>query len=412
MMTDNPEPPSFAVSARVQHADWNGADFQRKHDLREGRRLDYVDHDRAKINSVLIAPPTPDVLRGVCEERRAARETKAKRAMRSDAAIASHVLISFGKGAQPIFEALPVAVQDEAMQAVAARIARELGSTVVGLVVHRDESAHHAHVTMPAVAINGDPLSKVVNRAVAARMQDWAAEEMAAFAPSIVRGKPKADRIAAGEPRHRIVHRSVRELHNDLPGELQEARDRVAEMQAKVDALKDRAEMSDLEAKRLEVYSKRLDDRRLEVARAEGRLEALQIRAQEAASNRVADEHEATKVLGRAVTEAARLVSEAQEQAAIIRDHARDDAAIIRAEVVEEVRIMVLEVQGMREDLRHVLRASTEFVVRRPGKVLLDRLDDFINRVGTWLRGSVRWSELSPPAPSRESDPPSTPGPT
>ena len=189
--------------------------------------------------------------------------TRPKRAARSNAAIATTGTITFGKAAQKIFEQLTSEQQDAAYLAVAERIAQECDTSVRALVVHGDETAPHAHVVWDCRSTDGTPMSKVMK---GSRLQDIAAEVIREFAPGIVRGVRKSDRIARGEPAAAIYNRSVRQLHADLPVELAAAQARVDEMQARVMTLEGRvAQLTEKEQKRLETYRRRLEDRQREL---------------------------------------------------------------------------------------------------------------------------------------------------
>jgi predicted nucleic acid-binding Zn-ribbon protein len=249
---------SNAVSVRG-HGDTSArSSGQSDHDLREGLVLDadgrpileegadradaerrlklipnYVDKTRCHLNSVLVPTMRGPALRAICEERRAQRETK--RAMKSNAAVSTSIIITFGKGVQDRIEALPAEVQDQAFREVMEKIAAELNNTVSGLVVHRDETAIHAHGQMPGYNLDGTPNSKVMNPEFHRNMQDWAAEIWQRYEPTVVRGKPKSERIARGDDAAQIFNRSVKELHADLPAEIDAKRAELADVQADLD---------------------------------------------------------------------------------------------------------------------------------------------------------------------------------
>ncbi len=208
-----------SVSVRIEHRTAKATGGQRAHDLRLGDYApDYVDRTRSADNSVLIEPARSADLRLECENRRSVRATQ--RAMRSNAAVSTCGIITFSHEAQPIVEALCREEQDALFQRIAQRIADRLDTTLTGLVVHRDESALHAHFQMPAVARgSGKPLSKIVNRAVAKELQDIAGDCTKHL--GITRGESKELRLARGDDLSKVVHRSVKQLHQDLPKELE-----------------------------------------------------------------------------------------------------------------------------------------------------------------------------------------------
>lgn len=251
--------PSFAISVRVDHRSLSRAKGARSHDLRKGRIPDYVDQERTSENSVILEPAPPSSLRKICEDRRKTRTTQ--RAMKRDAAVASCFIITFGTAAQPLFESLTRDAQDAAYRAVGEAIAKELGVNLTGLVAHRDETAPHAHGQMPAYHPDGTPLSKILTPTVGKRLQDAAAAAIAPFEPRIIRGKPKAERIADGEPRSKTVHRSVRELHHDLPAELDKKRTEIAVLEARIAKMQAKATLTEANARTLATYERRLAEK-------------------------------------------------------------------------------------------------------------------------------------------------------
>ena len=262
---------SMSVSIRVAHKSPSLAKGQRHHDTRSSHIPDYVDKSQTHRNDIIVEPAAEKMLRDMCLERRALRDTQ--RAMKKDAAIATVGIITFGKEAQPVIESLPETEQNRLYLEAANKIAERLKTDVTGLVVHRDERSPHAHFQMCAYAKDGMPLSKVITPSVAKEMQDIAGSVYAEF--DISRGTPKAERIKNGEDFSATIHRSVSKLHSDLPAEvamlkeraskaLKDAKDKVL----KYDALADKAktalsESTDKEAavqKRLAIYEKRSDD--------------------------------------------------------------------------------------------------------------------------------------------------------
>jgi hypothetical protein len=241
---------------------------QRHHDTRQ-RTPGYVDQSRIELNSTIIEPAKEAELRNECEQRRSQRDGGVQRAMRSDAAVSTVGVITFSHDAQRIVENMSRSEQDALFLETAERLAREMGTDLTGLVVHRDEASIHAHFQMPAIRHDGRPISKVTDRAATSRLQDVAAEPWQAY--GIERGVKKAERMARGEPESAYIHRSVRKLHNDLPAEIQaletkaaKNRKLAAETQAKIDAGK--GDLVALE-KRKAAYERR-------IAEAEKQLES------------------------------------------------------------------------------------------------------------------------------------------
>lgn len=208
----NPRAASIRIEARTAQA----LSGQRKHDLRVGRQPDYVDASRTHLNRVIIEPETPSEMRFICSERRRLN-AKHVRAMKSNAAVATCGIITFGVEAARMFDALPPEQQDAAFVELAEAAARKLETSVHGLVVHCDESTIHAHFQLAAYDWSGQPLSKTTKPAVLSELQDIAAEIMSSYCPGIERGRRYGDRIEAGATRAETLHKSVRELHEALP---------------------------------------------------------------------------------------------------------------------------------------------------------------------------------------------------
>lgn len=292
-----------AISVRIEHRAMTRAKTQRDHDLRRGPQPGYVDLSLTEHNDVLVEPMTPAALRRVCEERRAQRPTR--RAMRSDAAVATCGIITFGTRAGQLVGGHDRHAQAHAFRAVAEAVAARLDTTLTGLVVHRDETAIHAHFQLPAYDRRGVPLSKATRPAILSELQDVAAEAVQRHFPEVERGTRYGERIAAGASYADTVHRSVAELHRDLPRDLEAARakleknERLAlKAQAKAQTAETRAEKAEKAARNAETYLRRAETAREEVARLEARLDELRAR-EEAAATKEADLARREKELAR-----------------------------------------------------------------------------------------------------------------
>jgi len=231
---------SMTVSVRVEHKNMSLAKIQRRHDLRllGESTPKYIDRQRTADNSVIIEPIKEGELKKICLERRALGNKK--RAMKSSAAVSSIGLISFGTEAQDVIKSLSKDEQDRLFKESAEKVAKELNTTLTGLVVHRDEASPHAHFQMPAVSLNGKPVCKVLgDKQSFAKLQDIAGAVYSEY--GIHRGTSKSVRIAAGEDYSKTVHMSVRQLHETLPTDiakkqeqLNELERQIAEQQAKI----------------------------------------------------------------------------------------------------------------------------------------------------------------------------------
>ncbi len=239
---------SMTISIRVSHLNAVKSSGQRGHDLRSGSGGPaYVDKQRTHENSVIIEPLRTQELREICIKRREQRNMKL--ALRKNANLATVGIITFGTDAQKVINALSKQEQDEMFSNVAHAIAEHLDNEITGLVVHRDESAIHAHFQMPSFRKDGHPNTHRIKKSTTRELQDIAASQVAKY--QITRGKSKAQRIADGDDISKIIHQSVEQLHNTLPIALQNAKDEIAELNdiaehAKQALLKETAKLTEL----------------------------------------------------------------------------------------------------------------------------------------------------------------------
>ena len=207
-----------AASVRIAADTMSGYSGQRRHDLRIGTVPEYVDEKRVHLNRVLIAPPTPAKMREIAQARRARRDTQ--RAMKSNAAVATAAIITFGSEAAQMFEALSQEEQDRAFRDLVEAVAAHLNTSVHALVVHLDEATIHAHAALCSYDHGGVPLSRSTTPAILSELQDLTAEVLQRYCPEIERGTRYGDRLAAGAEWAEVIHKSVKQLHRELPADL------------------------------------------------------------------------------------------------------------------------------------------------------------------------------------------------
>ncbi|WP_338064699.1 plasmid recombination protein, partial [Tropicibacter alexandrii] len=280
-----------AASVRLEGKSLSQAYGQRRHDFRIGPQPKYVDPARKSLNRPLMEPRPVSQIRDEVLALRTARG--AKRAMKSNAAVVTAGIVTFGTEAQEMFLALTIEQQDAAFRELAQAVAERLDTSLEALMVHCDESAIHAHFELRACNRAGIPLAKATRPALMIELQDLVFEVMSRHCEGIERGNRKYDRLAAGEDYAATVHKSVRQLHHDLPLEIQaleqkrealqadlpELETRVEEMQGRVAKLEAEAadrELTAAKVKRLRVYRDRLSDRVRDLEARQGELEALQ----------------------------------------------------------------------------------------------------------------------------------------
>lgn len=278
-----------AVSVRIEPKAMAKAKFQRRHDFRIGVQPAYVDGDRSELNRHLMElRPLPDIQRENEALRKRAGRT---RKMKSNAAVITAGIITFGHTAQEVFNRLPQELQDRAFRELAQEIAAQLKTSLEALVVHLDETATHAHFTMRAYNDDGEPISNATNLGDMAALQDLAAEVMQRYAPEIERGNKKQARLEAGAKYSDTLHRTVKQLHEDLPlekamleaeieamsQEINEQRASVAKTQGHLAKFEAKAKLTEKEIKRKETYRRRLEKKQVAMAADMERLEARKV---------------------------------------------------------------------------------------------------------------------------------------
>lgn len=270
-----------AASVRLKARSLKRAYGQRRHDFRIGPQPNYVDHDRKELNRILLEPrPLPIIKKDIEQLRRA---KGAQRAMKSDAAVVTAGIVTFGHKASELFAELLPEQQDAALFELVSQIAKRLGTRVEAMVIHLDEISLHAHFELRAYNDSGVPVSKVATYKVMSELQDMTAEILAQHCSGIERGHKKFDRIEAGADYAETLNRSVKQLHQDLPAEIAvrqtdlaaleeqnaELSVSMAQTRGYLQKLYDKTELNEKEAKRLKAYEARLVKKQAEQAEIE-----------------------------------------------------------------------------------------------------------------------------------------------
>ncbi|MEP6020410.1 MAG: plasmid recombination protein, partial [Paracoccaceae bacterium] len=267
-----------AVSVRIEPKTMSKAKFQRRHDFRIGSQPAYVDGDCSHLNRHLMELRP---LLSIQRENEALRMRAGRtRKMKSNAAVVTAGIITFGYAAQKVFNRLPQEVQDRAFTELAHELAARLNTSLEALVVHLDETAIHAHFTMRAYNDGGEPISNATRLGDMAALQDLAAEVMQRYAPDIERGWTKKARLEAGANYADTLHRTVKQLHEDLPqekaaleAEIAAKEEKINEQKASLEKtqrylgkLETKKELTEREVKRKETYRKRLEKKTADMA--------------------------------------------------------------------------------------------------------------------------------------------------
>jgi hypothetical protein len=394
-----------AAMARVKPRKSSAYSGQRKHDLRNGPQPAYVNEKLSELNTVIIESPKPSVLRQLCNERRGQRTTE--RTMRSDSAVAFIGIIAFGKEAQALFLTLSPEDQDTAYFATAKAIADRMGTTLEGLVSHRDETAPHAHFTCPAYNLDGIPLTSTVKRGMLYDIQTITAEVMGQHCEGIERGKSRIARLNAGADYADTVNKSVKELHQTLPADIEKKRAELNalagqiataqasydEMLGRVEKLTEKAELNEKEEKRLGIYDKRLGDRETVLKEAEARLVDQQAAFQAQQNTTKADAErtrnkEQTKAQDaqKLAKEETRKLEEGKRQLKTDELQLETDRAEYKAMALENIAQFSKD-QDTLDKERADLEAREAKFTKRVGLFfeIKNQLDRMINRIGKAL---------------------------
>jgi len=202
-----------ALSVRISPLDARKYCGQRRHDLRDGHVPIYVDQSRSNRNSQIIEAPTIDDLKKHVSDIKNRSSCRQKKLPKN---LAYAGILTFSYESQNITAGLTDDDIDRRVKASIDAIATAHNVDVLGLVIHRDEAALHAHFTLCAVDRAGHALQ--LKPRDTSELQDIAAAPWTDL--SITRGKKKTERIKNNEQFSATVHRSVRKLHEDLPKEL------------------------------------------------------------------------------------------------------------------------------------------------------------------------------------------------
>lgn len=343
-MTDASKGNPRAISVRVEHYARDKAARQRRHDMRDGPQPKYIQAELKSENSVIIEPPSAADFSSICQGRR----TEKKRAMRSNAAVLTSSIITFGSEAQAWVKDLSKPDRDAMFQAVAEAVAKHLGADLSGLISHGDESAPHAHGYSPATRSDGKPLSKVITRAIASELQDIAAAAARPWLPMIERGNRKRDRLEAGASYADTVHRSVRQLHQELPADLEMKRLEVEAEGLRLDEVRSALEKNQRLFEKARADLTRYQDDAAKAEKIAKRLATYQSRAEKAQVEIEAAEGKATLLLQNGHAEAEELTSQAKAYAAKIKEDAGKTAIEIianaedRAERIAEKAALIM----------------------------------------------------------------------
>jgi len=240
---------SMTTSVRIGPVRSQGYSGQRSHDLRHGKALGYVDATRSHLNTGGDVPSIEELHQLNEDAKYAAQEAaqalweaaqasgdqeaiKAAKAARNacrqrydrQGVVAYRAILTYGREAGHVVEALDPAEQDRLARESLQQVAETLGTRVLGISAHRDESKLHYHAYFAGVTHAGRKLNP--GKGQCRQVQTVAAEPYKHL--GIKRGKSKDMWIEEGADPAVYTHASVAELHARLPLELAAAREAVA----------------------------------------------------------------------------------------------------------------------------------------------------------------------------------------
>lgn len=186
------------------------------HDMREQKQVPgNIDQTKTCHNTVVIPTPTAKEALEMMRQVKGAANAR----QRFDPARNNLVydgILSFSHEAQGVVHALDVQEQVRRIVESIREVCKLHKGRLIGLTIHRDEYAIHAHFQVLAAGEDGRMLR--IGPRDCRQRQDVAVRAWGDL--GIARGKPKRQRIENRDLWSKIIKRSVRQLHEDLPREI------------------------------------------------------------------------------------------------------------------------------------------------------------------------------------------------
>ena len=200
------------------------------HDARTSKKIPKnVDQTRTHLNRVLIGSMTQEDLVKSKREQGERIRSFTKKAPRRDANYYIPGIITFSKEARNKVNSMPP--DGQAMKFVE-DVSKKHDVKIIYLVRHSDESTTHYHFMLEYVNSDGRAVGRKLNKKALSGLQDEAGMVFGSI--GLTRGVKKTERLARGEDFSKTVHRSVRQLHDDLPGEIASKKSELDQIQEKV----------------------------------------------------------------------------------------------------------------------------------------------------------------------------------
>jgi len=223
------------VITNIQLVKSKKLEYQIQHDTRQGTDLQYVNKQLSHKNSILVQYSTVQQIESLCIERKQKSNFKTKKLLKNQS-IGAIGIIGFSIKAQEIFNKISTEAQNERFRTAILLLSRALNNSCVGAAVHRDEQSVHCHFIFPAICNDGYSVStKIVHlgngsyRLGGSKIQDIVAQ--AFFSLDIYRGTSRVIKPEGYSPEYDTIHRSVRELHYELPARIQQLKAQIFELE-------------------------------------------------------------------------------------------------------------------------------------------------------------------------------------
>ena len=208
------------VSFRVKNLKGGEATGAVGHDFRK-KVPSYVDRSKTGQNTILVGGP-PDVSASIASQGERVRARTGKR-LRKDANLFLSGILTFSRDARGLVNATPPDAQAREM---AKRFAEENRVKLLYLVRHSDETTTHYHCLWENITSDGESAKNKLSPPVLSKWQDVAGQVFSTV--GIGRGTKKSERLARGEDFSKVIHRSVKRLHEDLPREISQEEERLS----------------------------------------------------------------------------------------------------------------------------------------------------------------------------------------
>jgi hypothetical protein len=202
------------VACRVDRLTTQEYKKRKGHDMREQQPA-HADRERLKLNAVLIPTPSAKQALKAINQIKAGVKARQKFDSARNTLIFDGILF-FEYEAQAVVKKLDRWELIRRIKQSVYDVCKLHRGILVGLTIHLDESAPHAHFQILGAGQDGRILR--IGPSDCKMRQDVAARAWADL--GLTRGKPKKLRIADGDDLSKIIHESVRELHERLPREL------------------------------------------------------------------------------------------------------------------------------------------------------------------------------------------------